>query len=196
MPKTLLPMNESTILKQKDIAYRSAIPKSSNYVDYNPKTCAAKLLPFLAKTYLSPWWDELWSEKVKREWIVNLPLLHKRMGTVWSIRKALEITGLSTEENPAVIKEGLNGIFADGQYLADGLIYASVEGSKFRFRYMIFLSIAITTNRAKRARQLIESFAPVQTFLVALVFKNTLEANGLKIANGKYNAGAIGVQNV
>lgn len=193
MPKTLLPPNEPELLKIKDVAYRSAIPNYTKYIDFNPQTCDAKLLPYLAKTYLTHFWDELWSEQVKRDWISNLPMLHKRMGTVWSVKKALELTGLSTGENSALLKEGLNGEFADGVYNANGLTYA---GGGSTFGYIIYLSTAITNNTAKRARELIESFAPVQTRLTALVFQNALEANGAELANGNFNAGTIGVANV
>ena len=193
MPKTLLPLNESATMKAKDIGYRSAIPNHDRTIDFNPQTCDTKLLPYLANVYLTPYWDELWNEKVKRDFISELPLLHKRMGTVWSIKRAMELTGLSTVAEPALLKEGLNGDIADGTYVADGLTYA---GGGSPFGYIIYLTTAITTATANRARRLIESFAPIQTRLVALVFINTLEANGLHIANGTYNAGILGVKNV
>ena len=188
MPNTLLPQTELELLQQKDITYRSAVPRRDVSIDINPLTCDVVLLPYLANIYLTPYWDESWSEEVKRLFVSALPELHKRMGTVWSIKRALELTGLHTTDYPAKLKEGLNGEYANGEYNADGLTYA---GGGSRYGYIIYLSRPITTALSTKARRLIEQFAPVQCRLVALVFNQALEANGLKIANGDFNAGTI-----
>lgn len=193
MHKTLLPSNESLELKQKDIAYRDSLAEYTGYIDLDPMTCDARLLPYLAQVYQVLYWDELWSEVVKRKFIANAPMVHRHIGTKWALETILELTDLSDGDAKAEIKEGMNIPFADGKYIADGLYFA---GGGTWANYVVYVYKSITIQAAVKARKLIEVYTPVHTKLVALVYGKALTADGSFIADGTYTAGIIGVENV
>jgi len=84
---TLLPSNESIELKNTDIALRSVVPDYLNAINFNPMTCDAKLLPYLAQCWKVLYWDEAWSEEEKRRFIRDAPVIHKHIGTSFAIKK-------------------------------------------------------------------------------------------------------------
>lgn len=87
---TLLPPNESIELKNTDIALRSVVPDYLDAIDFNPMTCDAKLLPYLAQCWQVLYWDEAWSEDEKRRFIRDAPLVHRHIGTPFAIKKMFE----------------------------------------------------------------------------------------------------------
>ena len=64
---------------------------------WNPTTCPAGLLPWLAWALAVDEWDEAWSEAVKRAVIADAIELHRHRGTVWSLKKALEPLGMAVD---------------------------------------------------------------------------------------------------
>ncbi|CDH21187.1 phage tail protein I [Xenorhabdus bovienii] len=60
---------------------------------WNPDTCPATLLPYLAWAWSVDRWDEHWSESIKREVIKSSLFLHKHKGTIGAIRRVVEPLG-------------------------------------------------------------------------------------------------------
>ena len=67
---------------------------------WNPVTCPAHLLPYLAQAWSVDEWDPAWTEAQKRQVIIDAPALHKLKGTRGAIERALTALGFG-----AVVKE-------------------------------------------------------------------------------------------
>jgi len=65
----------------------------------NPKECPVDFLPILAYSFGSDfyWKFKDLDEKQQREMIANSLLLHRKKGTLWAIKKVLDILGFETE---------------------------------------------------------------------------------------------------
>ncbi len=98
MSKTLLPVNatqeerdiESTIARQSDI------PVDIGKL-WNPDTCPAELLPWLAWALSVDEWDSNWSETNKRDFIKQSATVHRHKGTVGAVRNALASLGVTVD---------------------------------------------------------------------------------------------------
>lgn len=64
---------------------------------WNPYTCPAALLPYLAWAFSVDRWDPAWSTATKRAVIAGAWWLHKRKGTIGAIRRAVEPLGYLIE---------------------------------------------------------------------------------------------------
>ncbi|MFM9269979.1 phage tail protein I [Halomonas elongata] len=60
---------------------------------WNPDTCPAELLPWLAWTMGLSAWKPYWSESIKRERIRQAVEIHRRRGTKGSVRRVVESFG-------------------------------------------------------------------------------------------------------
>ena len=64
---------------------------------WNPSSCPASLLPWLAWSLSVDIWDSQWSEQVKRTTISNSVLVHKTKGTRAAIRRSLSSLNVVAE---------------------------------------------------------------------------------------------------
>ncbi|MBN4667203.1 phage tail protein I [Pandoraea nosoerga] len=64
---------------------------------WNIRTCPVPLLPYLAWAVSVDRWDDAWPEATKREVIRKSFWLHKRKGTITSLRRAVEPLGYLIE---------------------------------------------------------------------------------------------------
>lgn len=60
---------------------------------WNPYSCPAKLLPYLAWAFSVDRWDTTWSEAAKREVIATSFFVHKKKGTISALRRVVEPLG-------------------------------------------------------------------------------------------------------
>lgn len=60
---------------------------------WNPDTCPASLLPYLAWAFSVDRWDESWTETVKRNVVRTAYFIHRRKGTIGAIRRVVEPLG-------------------------------------------------------------------------------------------------------
>lgn len=56
---------------------------------WNPETCPAALLPWLAWALSVDEWDSAWTEAQKRRAIKNSPFIHQHKGTLAAVKRAL-----------------------------------------------------------------------------------------------------------
>jgi phage tail P2-like protein len=64
---------------------------------WNPATCPAELLPYLAWAFSVDRWDTSWSEASQREVIASAFYVHKRKGTIGALRRVVEPLGYLLE---------------------------------------------------------------------------------------------------
>lgn len=81
---------------------------------YNPDTCPAHLLPWLAWTWSVDRWDSRWTEAVKRSAIRSAFYVHKYKGTIGALRRVVEPLGYLIEvvEWWQTTPRGVPGTFA------------------------------------------------------------------------------------
>ena len=81
---------------------------------WNPNTCPARLLPYLAWAFSVDRWDPLWTERAKREVIATSFYIHRKKGTISALRRVVEPLGYLLEVNEWWETEpmGVPGTFA------------------------------------------------------------------------------------
>ncbi|RKR02590.1 phage tail P2-like protein [Kushneria sinocarnis] len=81
---------------------------------WNPDTCPASLLPYLAWAFSVDRWDPTWSESAKRGVIRSAFYVHQHKGTISALRRVVEPLGylLEVEEWWQQSPEGEPGTFA------------------------------------------------------------------------------------
>ncbi|WP_419236064.1 phage tail protein I [Serratia fonticola] len=60
---------------------------------WNPSTCPANLLPYLAWAFSVDRWDERWPVETKRNVVRNAHFVHRHKGTISALRRAVEPLG-------------------------------------------------------------------------------------------------------
>lgn len=88
----LLPLNAS----EQERAISKAIDREVPVVVremWNPETCPAALLPWLAWAFSLDTWDANWTEAQKRGVIKNSVAVHKKKGTIGALRTAIDGLG-------------------------------------------------------------------------------------------------------
>lgn len=114
----LLPPNATTL--EKRIAQTSArisdVPIPVRDV-WNPATCPAALLPWMAWGFGVDQWDSEWTEAQKRDAIATALYVQRHKGTIGAVRRALAALGYDI-----VVQEWFNQIPAGAPYTFDILI--------------------------------------------------------------------------
>lgn len=96
--QSLLPINSSALLRDLEKASEKSLDlKTLNRFVNNPDQIYDNLLPWLGWSLSIDSWDDNWSLDIKRKMIRNSILLHKTKGTRGSIKRALEILGLTVK---------------------------------------------------------------------------------------------------
>ncbi|MFI8416496.1 phage tail protein I [Serratia sp. NPDC078593] len=64
---------------------------------WNPQTCPANLLPYLAWAFSVDRWDEAWAEETKRSVVASAHFVHRHKGTISALRRVVEPLGYLIE---------------------------------------------------------------------------------------------------
>ena len=151
---------------------------------WNPETCPAEFLPWLAFAMSVDEWDTHWSDEAKRNYIALSVAIHRKKGTVWSIKTALQAAGYGT----ATLFERSGGIPHNGSISFDGA-YTYAPADHWA-EYRVVLDRPITLRQATAVRALLDSIAPVRCRLKALDFTNALNIfDGAILYDGTYSHG-------
>lgn len=168
----LLPPN-ATFLERATAAthqHLADLPVDTRYIR-NPERCPAALLPFLAWELSVDDWNPDWAEDVKRRVLAESVAVHRRKGTRGAVRRALEaIFG----KGGFSIVEGANAGTYSGTKLHDG---SSFYGKPENWAvYSIFVNHTLSIAQANDVRRVLESVAPARCELLALNYKQALNA--------------------
>ena len=154
--RSLLPLNASDLERQAAHALtqiqRVPIPLRQLW---NPDTCPAELLPYLAWSLSVDRWDSKWSDFTKRAAIRASYFIHSRKGTIGALRRVVEPLGYLIEivEWWQTLPEGAPGTFA----LKVGVLETGIteemyqeltfliDDAKPRSRYLTGLAISLET---------------------------------------------------
>lgn len=110
---SLLPLSSTQLERAIEAAMveKTEIPLRTLY---NPDTCPAHLLPWLAWTWSVDRWDTRWTEAVKRSAIRSAFYVHAHKGTIGALRRVVEPLGYLIEvlEWWEMKPKGIPGTFA------------------------------------------------------------------------------------
>lgn len=90
LDKSLLPPNATDAERALEDAMRADIDLSAVGTLWNPATCPAAVLPFLAWGLAIARWDPAWTEAEKRAAVADAIPFHRRKGTRAAVREVLD----------------------------------------------------------------------------------------------------------
>lgn len=186
MSDTLLPPNASPQEVATDLATAriADVPVPLDTL-WNPLTCPAPLLPWLAWAASVDEWDPDWPEDRRRETIGLAFYVHRRKGTLASVRATLAAAGLGT----ATITENFGRKFYDGALTHDGAAdHAEVDHWA---EYRVFLDRPVSIAQAATVRRLLAATAPLRSRLKLLDYLPAAHFyNGTLRHDGVFSHGA------
>lgn len=152
---------------------------------WNPSTCAADLLPWLAWALSVDYWDAAWPEERKRAAIAASIEWHRRKGTKWAVVRALEIAGYGT----ARIQEVTPAANYNGTLPRNGSLNRA--NADHWAEYRIVLDRPITIQQATNLRAIVEAAAPARCRLKVLEYTRALNLFDAQIARNGTNTRGV-----
>jgi len=181
----LLPPNATPVERAFDAtaARLTAMPVPLRDL-WNPAQCPAHLLPWLAWTVSVDEWESVWTEAQQRDVIAASVGVHRRKGTLASVRRALTAAGFPD----AVVLEQWANFSFDGELTADGT--ETFEGAGHWAAYRVVMASPITIKQALAVRAILRTTAPARCRLDALDFAAAqFLFDGEILADGTYTFG-------
>ena len=152
---------------------------------WNPDTCPAHLLPWLAWALSVDEWDPAWSETTQRSVIRASVGVHRRKGTRAAVEEALGAAGYPD----AVIVEDYSAQDHDAEFQHDGSI-EHVRGDHWA-EYRLTLARPVTIAQADQVRAILAQVAPARSHLRQLDFQQVAHIHNAAIAHdGRFSHGA------
>lgn len=149
----------------------------------DPMRCDARFLPAIGKFYgIEYWWDDL-SESEQRAFIMRMPLIKKRRGTLWAVCQSINVIDINAQ-----VIEGNFSYLRNGTTTRNGLTQHGYVSHWAEF--VVLASRSMSNAKAAQMRRLIESVAPVRSRLIRIDYRNVANKHdGTTYRNGNYNRG-------
>lgn len=161
---TVLPPHSTLLEKAIEAAAMWTVRNVTFPKVNDPDECPPELLSWLAWAVSVDDWDNDWPVETKRKVIRESFEIHRRKGTIGSVRAAISAFGFGN----AVILEGTAAINRDGTSVRDG---TEVHGTERQWaEYTVRVSRPITTSQAAQLSEILAEVAPARCHLVALDF--------------------------
>jgi len=151
---------------------------------WNPWACPENLLPWLAWAFNVDEWDADWPEEFKRRTIAESVAIHRRKGTLSSIRRVIQNAGYGD----STIIEGIYGVLYDGSQTHNGLITHGDTSDWAKYRFV--LSRPMANAQAQQVRRILGYTAPARCSLEELIYTQANNIyNGAISYDGTFNHG-------
>lgn len=162
---TILPPNRTPLMVGVENGLKLTTPDVSPVGHLmNPDTCPVHLLGWLAWAFSVDVWDNVWSEDEKRSVLRNSVAVHRRKGTLASVKNALRGAGYG---DATVIEQFGDEIYdASGSYDGTSTYGAPDEWAEYRVR----IPRPITDEQADQVRKLLATVAPARCHLRGLEY--------------------------
>ena len=183
----LLPPNATPLERAFDRAGHERIDKIPVEIRslYRPREMPADILPWLAWQLSVDQWGADWPDEQKRRVVANIMAVHRRRGTVASVRRALTNAGFGDVEiieHKQVIQrwQESGGLFIDGSVDLDGskaLGTGAVDVPRMTrswAEYVLDLNVLegdLTLEGQRQLREAAERNAPVRSQLASILFR-------------------------
>lgn len=157
---------------------------------FKPHDCPVEFLPFLAWAQSiadEEGWSFAESEEARRNLIARSTEIHKKKGTIWSIREVFRMLGLGEVS----ILENIGRLRHDGTFNYDGTMVHGGDASSTWATYIVKLNVPITNEQAEIVRKILAGIAPARSELTSLDFKSVaIRHNSVASRDGTYNYGS------
>lgn len=185
MSSSLLPPNATAQERAVELstARIAAVPVEFRKL-WNPDTCPAELLTWLAWSFGVDEWDANWPEEFKRATIRDAVEVQSKKGTVWSVRRVLSNAGYGTVD----LIEGLYGRRYNGSATHNG--FHTYGNPNEWATYRAVLNRPISNRQAQQVRRILETTAPARCKLLEFNYTEANNTyNGAIYYDGNYNHG-------
>lgn len=186
MSDVLLPANATSAERATEqatarIGELNAAPISDQW---DPWECPEALLPWLAWAFNLDEWSADWPDEYKRRAIAESVAIHRRKGTLSSIRRVIENAGYGDSD----VVEGVGNPKYDGAQMHGGLI--TYGDTTAWAKYRLVLARPITNAQAAQIRRILSYTAPARCSLEEFIFTQASNIyNGAIYYDGAYNHG-------
>ena len=189
--RSVLPRNSTQLERDLEQVSATAIDLPIGLRDlWSPERCPAALLPWLAWAFSiadEEGWSYAESEQARRNIISRAAQIHRKKGTVWSIREVFRLLGLGEIE----ILENVGLLRYDGTRQYDGLYVHGGDTESTWATYTVILNTAITNDQADTIRKMLAGIAPARSELVSLEYQSVaIRYNRVARHDGTYNYGS------
>ncbi|WP_447555690.1 phage tail protein I [Vreelandella sp. EE22] len=185
---SLLPPN-ATPLERRIEAADALIERADAplAVVWNAQEQPAHMLPWLAWAVGVDDWDDQWEEQQKRDAITEAIPIRRKRGTVWAVKRALEVLGyrdVELLEHTGQREKWLaaGGLLLDGSWPLDGRSLRVDQAPRVVTTHWAQYALAFnisdapfTARSQRRLRQRVEAAAPVRSELIALIYRYAAE---------------------
>lgn len=183
---SLLPPSSSVLERSIADALALNIDPSVLKTLWNPATCPANLLPWLAWTLSVDGWELAESEEARRDLLMGAVAIHKQKGTPSAIRNMIRRLGFGEVD----LIEGINRLRYDGQRTCNGLMIAGDPTQWATYR-VVMLERPLTNDQVEQLKTALAAVAPARCRLASIEYQSVpLRCNGVAIYNGAYNNGS------
>lgn len=183
-PDTLLPPSSTALERALARNTGRFNPQAIVPTLWNPATCPAAVLPFLAWALSVDEWDHQWSEEKKRAICAAAREIHRKKGTPLAIRRALASVG----QDDAELIERSDYIRCDGSTIANGDRSCGGVWASYRVR----LLRSITVGDAYLTKRMLQASGRNAVHLQAIDFSAAaFRCDGTITCNGDYSCGAV-----
>lgn len=173
MTESLLPSSASQfeVDLSESIARIGDVPVNISDL-WNPDLCPLNFLPWLAWSLSVDWWDDAWSEEIKRKVVKSSIAIHRHKGTPWAVKEYLKILGY----RDAKIFEGVEPIRHDGKYKHNRLHEYASPGYWALFRVVCDLGndMGLDASTNGRVVSAINAAKNLRSHLYAVGYRITL----------------------
>ncbi len=185
MNNSLLPINSSAYELALEATLGERIDQLATPLRklWNPQECPLDLLPWLAWAVSVDTWDSDWTEAEKRAVVASSIAVHRKKGTPWAVKKAIESAGFGA----SILLENLHRPPRDWSVNYDSIYSHGAPWAVYR----LILERPITNTQAIWLRKLVASKAPQRSHLASMEYTEVAFLhNGEIYRNGDYNHGA------
>jgi phage tail P2-like protein len=186
--RDLLPPNATPLERRtaNALAAVDALPTMTREY-WNPDSCPAALLPYLAAEVSVDGWELAESDEARRALIKGAIQLHQKRGTPWAAREVIRRLGLGEID----LIEGRNVRRRDGTARYSGEWVHGNERGEWA-QYIVRLHRPITRDQADNLKAVLERYAPKRSELYRLDYTAApLRRNGTGRYDGLYTRGSI-----
>lgn len=151
----------------------------------DPLLCPENMLGWLAWSRHVDTWDESWPEDRKRQVILDAPKVHRRKGTLGSMRRAMRAAGFGEF---SVSKRGKRHQH-NGKVKHNGSRQYSFNTEMNWAQYIVFFQSLLTSKQLQMALQILNVTAPSRCELLTVQYESPAKHTATIKHNGIYSYG-------
>lgn len=151
----------------------------------DPQLCPVNMLGWLAWSRHVDTWGDNWAEDRKRKVITEAPLVHRRKGTLGSMRRAMRAAGFGEF---SITRKGRR-FQHNGKLKHNGQSKYAQQTEMSWAQYEVAFHSLLTSDQLKIATQILNVTAPARNELIRANYEAPAKHNRMIKHNGKFRYG-------